>query len=109
MTADPSAVPDLKLEMYSQPRLLSAVRAAVGAFAQRMGFNEIQSGQISLSVDEALCNVMIHGYGREPDGRIWIRLWDIPEEPRAMKIVIEDQAKQVDPATIQPRDLDDIS
>jgi len=106
--ADPTTIPDLQLEMFSQPRLLSAARAAVGNFAQRLGFNEVQCGQISLSIDEALCNVIIHGYERHPDGRIWLKIWDTRSDPPGIRVVIEDRARTVDPATIQPRDLDDI-
>jgi len=103
-----SPVPDLILEMYSQPRLLAAARAMVGNLAQRLGFNEIQCGQISLAIDEALCNIINHGYERRPDGRIWLSVWDLQTLPPGIKVVIEDRAKQVDPETIRPRDLDDI-
>jgi serine/threonine-protein kinase RsbW len=59
-------------------------------------------------VDEALCNVINHGYGREPSGRIWMSVWEIPGDPPAIKVIIEDLARQVDPATIRSRDLDDV-
>ena len=42
------------MELYSQPRFLSAARAMVGQLAQRLGFNEIQCGQLSLVLDDAL-------------------------------------------------------
>ena len=100
--------PDLRLELFSQPRLLAATRAMIGNFAQRLGFSDVQCGQISLAVDEALCNVINHGYGREPSGRIWMSVWEVPGEPTSIKVVIEDLARQVDPATIRSRDLDDV-
>lgn len=105
---DATQQPDLRLEMYSQARLLAAVRAMVGSFAQRMGFNEVHCGQVSLAVDEALCNVINHGYEKRADGRITLSLWAIDGPPARMKIVIEDRAKQVDPNAIRSRDLDDI-
>ena len=108
--------PDLALELYSQARLLAAARAITSSFAQRIGFNEVQCGQISLAVDEALCNIINHGYDRRPDERIWLELWDLasarPEgshgKTAGIRIVVKDRAKQVDPATIRSRDLDDI-
>lgn len=106
--AELSPVPELRLEMYSQPRLLAAARAMVGSLAQRLGFNEIQCGQISLAIDEALCNIINHGYERRPDGRIWLNVWDLKTGPPGIKVVIEDRAKQVEPDRIRPRDLDDI-
>ena len=66
--ADSTAEPEVQLRMFSQPRFLAAVRALVGTMAQRLGFKEMQCGQISLAVDEALCNVITHGYERKPDG-----------------------------------------
>ncbi len=106
--AETSTEPEVKLQMFSQPRFLAAVRALVGTIAQRLGFNEMQCGPISLAVDEALCNVITHGYERRDDGRLWISFWTLNGDPAGLKIVIEDQAAQIDPSKIQPRDLDDI-
>jgi anti-sigma regulatory factor (Ser/Thr protein kinase) len=94
--------------MFSQPRFLAAVRALIASVCDRLGFNSMQCGQISLAVDEALCNVITHGYERRSDGPVWINLWSEEAEPARIKIVIEDLANQVDPDSIQPRDLDDI-
>ncbi|MHC4991830.1 MAG: ATP-binding protein, partial [Planctomycetota bacterium] len=105
---DPQAQPEISLEMYSRPKLLAAARAMVGNVAQRLGFNDVECGQISLAVDEALCNIINHGYERSPDGRIWIRIWSEDSGDPLLKIVVEDRARQVDPESIQPRSLDDI-
>jgi anti-sigma regulatory factor (Ser/Thr protein kinase) len=80
----------------------------VGNIAHWVGFDEVQSGQISLAVDEALCNVIKHGYGRRDDMPIWLSLWALEGKPTGIKIVIEDLATQVDPKKIQGRNLDDI-
>ena len=106
--ADSSAEPEVQVRMFSQPRFLAAVRALVGTMAQRLGFSEMECGQISLAVDEALCNVITHGYDRRPDGQLWINLWALDGTPAGLKIMIEDLAHQVNPNDIQPRDLDDI-
>lgn len=108
---DLSREPHVKFEMLSQPRFLAAARAMVSNLAQRLGFNEMCCGQISLAVDEALCNVINHGYDRQPDGRIWISVWAVESPPASapgIRIVIEDRARQVDPEAIRSRDLDDI-
>ncbi len=99
--------PPLRFEMLSQPRYLSAVRAMVQNVAQRFGFSESDCNQISLAVDEALCNVINHGYEKREDGRIWVSVWPV-EHPPGIRVVIEDVARQVDPADIRPRDLDEI-
>jgi anti-sigma regulatory factor (Ser/Thr protein kinase) len=58
-------------------------------------------------MDEALANVMRHGYKGQRDGRIWISVWT-HENPEALEIVIEDLGASVDPAKIRGRDLDDV-
>ena len=100
--------PEIRLEMASKPRLLAAARAMVGNVAQRLGFTEVQCGQISLAVDEALCNIIKHGYDRRADGKIWISIWSLNTGRGSMKIVLEDRAKQVEPESIRSRDLEDI-
>ena len=106
--ADPNLEPDVRLELYSQSRFLSGVRALVSNIAQRLGFNEIECGQISLAVDEALCNIIKHGYQQRPDGRIWINIWARHNDPAEIKVVIDDLAEQVDLEVIKSRDLADI-
>lgn len=105
---DASVQPDLRVEMYSQAKLLASMRAMVGNFAQRMGFSEVHSGQVSLAVDEALCNVINHGYEKRGDGRITVSLWALDDDPPRLKVMIEDRARQVDPQQIRSRDLNDI-
>jgi anti-sigma regulatory factor (Ser/Thr protein kinase) len=118
----------IEIEMLSQPRYLSGVRTLVSAVAQRLGFHEGECGQIALAVDEALCNVIRHGYERNPKGRIWIKIWPVDDEagetcegaaldapldqhrPQAggIRVVIEDLARRVDPDDIRSRDLTEV-
>ncbi len=102
------ADPVVRLEIASQPELLAGARALIAAMAQRCRFNEIQCGQISLAVDEALCNIIKHGYNCREDERIWISIALTETEPQAIKIVIEDTADQIDVSEIRSRDLDDV-
>jgi anti-sigma regulatory factor (Ser/Thr protein kinase) len=61
-------------------------------------------------VDEALCNVIRHGYERRVDGMIWMSVWPLPDDGKGpgVKIVIEDEARQVEPEKIKGRDLADV-
>lgn len=105
-----STSPHVRIEMHSDPLYLSGAREMISAVARRMGFDELTCSQIALAVDEALANVICHGYERRPDGTIWISLWPLvfgPPKP-SLKIVIEDEAKQVDVNCIKGRDLDDV-
>lgn len=122
-----SDTPHIRLQMYSNPLYLSGARELVGAVARRLCFSDEACGQISLAVDEALCNVIRHGYERRTDGLIWISIYPIGDAaamdpaceagkdgscpcpgPTSIKIVIEDEARQVDPDAIRSRDLEQV-
>lgn len=120
--------PQVRVEIRSNPLYLSGVRELVSAVSRRLGFTEEAGGQIALAVDEALCNVIRHGYGRRPDCPIWLSIWPeggawagapasstptaagAPGDERAdaIRIVIEDEARQVDPQLIKSRDLEEV-
>ena len=102
--------PHIRIELLSDPRYLCGVREMVSAVAERLGFSEEECGQIKLAVDEALCNVVCHGYGKRTDRPIWLSLSPVynGSQVEQLKIVIEDEARQVDPESIQGRNLDDV-
>jgi len=116
--------PQVRIEVRSNPLFLSGVRELIGAVAKRLGFADEAAGQMALAVDEALCNVIRHGYQRAPDKPIWLSIWaeggawadgsprptggSGDERPDAIRIVIEDEAAQVDPALIRSRDLEQV-
>lgn len=105
-----SQKPRLKMEFDSDPMLLCGVREMVASISRRCGLAEMQSSQVALAVDEALCNVFRHGYDRRADRPIWLSLWTLEsgDGPCGVRIVIEDEARQVDPSAIKSRDLEDI-
>jgi serine/threonine-protein kinase RsbW len=104
------STPDIRLELVSDPLYLAGARELVAAVARRLGFTEEGCSQIALAVDEALCNVIRHGYDRRKDLPIWLSLYPEGEDGQvsALRIVVEDEAKQVDPEVIRSRDLDEI-
>ena len=100
----------ITLTMHSDTRYLCVARALVSAFARQAGFDDRTTGQIALAIDEALCNVMRHGYEGRHGMPIWLHLHAIAEADRTvgMRIVLEDEGRQVDPRQIRSRDLADI-
>jgi anti-sigma regulatory factor (Ser/Thr protein kinase) len=109
LDSHPNSRPDLCLELVSNPIYLCGVREMVAQSAKRLGFADPQCSQIALAVDEALTNIMKHGYERRLDGRIWLKL--LPTQTSSgpvLEVVIEDEAKQVDPCIIKGRDLEDV-
>jgi serine/threonine-protein kinase RsbW len=56
----------LKLELTSNPEILSVVRSAVTSLAASLGFTDADSRALTRAVDEALANVIRHAYGNRP-------------------------------------------
>jgi anti-sigma regulatory factor (Ser/Thr protein kinase) len=105
---EPTGPAHVRLEMLSNPVYLSGARELVGAVAKRLGFDDLDCSKIALAVDEALCNVIRHGYQRAADRPIWISIWPLDPAAPGMKLVIEDEARQVDPSQIKSRELTEI-
>ncbi len=110
MTAPFEPTPHLRLELLSQAQYLCCVRELMISVTGRLGFDNLTASKIALAVDEALANVICHGYERAPDGRIWLSVAPIADSGanRGVRIVIEDEARQVEPACIKGRDLEEI-
>ena len=102
--------PDITLQLRSDPQCLCGVRELVLAVAKRYGLSDESASRMTLAVDEALCNIIRHGYQSAPDGPIWLRMWGLGDNGSGpgIRIVIEDEARQIDPQNIHGRDLDDI-
>lgn len=103
--------PEIELRLTSDPMYLCGARELVACIARRIGFDDMDCAKIALAVDEALSNIIRHGYERAFDKPIWLGI--SPLKPSAntiggIVIAIEDEAKQVDPCHMKGRDLDDI-
>ena len=98
----------IQLQFNSDPDILPGIRGMVVSLCERFGFDEHEIGQIALAVDEALANVIRHGYESSADGMIWMQCRIIDSENPTLQVVIEDEGRQVDGDQIQGRDLDDL-
>jgi len=100
----------IRVQVLSQPRYLAGVRELVLAVARRMGFGEAGAGHIALAIDEALANIIRHGYEGAEDRPIFMSITPITEDGAdvGIEVCIEDHAKRVDPSTIKSRDLESV-
>lgn len=97
------------LRIRSEPSELAQVRACVHEKAELIGFDENAIGEIMLAVDEALANVIRHGYGGACDRPIEIRIERTQDGDRpGLVFTIRDFGRQVDPQAIVSRPLDDV-
>jgi anti-sigma regulatory factor (Ser/Thr protein kinase) len=99
---------ELLIQFRSDPDLLPAIRGMLRGLCERQGFNEEEIGHITLAVDEALANIIRHGYQNRSDGPIWISCGFTNASENRLIIEIEDECPQVSPQTMTGRDLKDI-
>lgn len=97
------------LRIQAQPEQLPQARDAIALVATALGFPEEDRCHAVLALDEALANVIKHGYGRACGEPIDIRIVPISSEGRVgVSVAIRDFGRQVNPEEIKSRDLDDI-
>ena len=101
---------NLHLDLTSDPSMLPGVREAVRSWCGRHGWSVEAVADIVLAIDEALSNVIKHGYDGRPGFKIDLRIRTVNDSARgeAVEIVIRDFGKQVPLESIRGRDLDDI-
>ena len=100
----------LQLSITSDPKCLPIVRSAAERMAELEGLGSADAHGLMLAIDEAVTNVIRHGYGGRPDQPIAIALNAVTAKDgrRGIAVEIRDRGRQVDPRTIQGRDLDDV-
>jgi serine/threonine-protein kinase RsbW len=98
------------LAIPSDPRNLVVVRGALEKMAGQEGFSASDVDGIVLAVDEALANVMKHGYEGRRDCTIRVRLEMVTSEEgrRGLLVTVRDFGKQVDPSVIRGRNLEEV-
>jgi anti-sigma regulatory factor (Ser/Thr protein kinase) len=102
----------LKLELHSDPQLLSVVRGALERLTEVFGFSPPDRRSVTRAVDEALTNIMRHCYKGRTDQPIEVYCARL--QPRAsdraegLEILLCDQGPAVDPAKLRGRRLDEI-
>ena len=107
MTLGPDQSMDIRI--LSTACHLPVVRAAMEKVCELAGFDKDTAGQVVLSVDEALANIIRHAYDNAADQPIEISIQVIgPPPERALRVRLRDYGKVVDPAAIRPRDLEDV-
>ena len=86
---------------------MAPVRAMLCELASRAGLDETECGHIALAIDEALTNIIRHGYKNDPNSYIWISVWEL-ENPKGLRIQMDDLAPHVELEQLKSRDLEDV-
>jgi anti-sigma regulatory factor (Ser/Thr protein kinase) len=99
----------IELRVCADPQYLPVVRALVRGAAELAGV-ENRDDLITVAVEEALDNVIEHGYGGACNKPIIIRLNKIDggnDQRAGLEILIRDFGRQVNPESIKGRDLEE--
>lgn len=98
-----------ELTIRCDPTALVEVRKRVRTVAEGIGFAEKDVSNIMLAVDEAIANVIRHGYGGPCEEPIAIRIEQASMDgSAAIQVTIRDYGRQVPPERIVGRSLDDV-
>lgn len=100
----------IELNITSNAKSLPVVRSAVERMARMEGFGDNEAHALVLAIDEALANVIEHGYGGATDQPIAITLTSVhaADGRQGISVAVRDQGRQVDPGAIVGRDLSDV-
>lgn len=100
----------IEFHMRANPEYLSVARAVIRQTFRTAGLEEDKCQLVALAVEEALTNIIRHGYGGPCDQLIVIKLSTIDrynDNGPALEIGIRDFGRQVDPKSIKAQKPDD--
>jgi len=89
---------------------LPRIREELRSWTDQCGWTVAQIDEIVLAVDEAVSNVICHGYANDPNNQVELSMRCVQDakEGAGLEIRIRDYGKQIDPAEIRGRALDDV-
>ncbi len=95
----------MNLQVPSRPDRLKLVRSAVSQAAAYCDCSDEMVRDVVIAVDEALQNVIRHGYSNRADGEIKVTINRTVDN---FLVFIRDYADTVNVEQVQPRNLDDV-
>lgn len=100
---------DIQIRVRSDPRYLGVIRRAVEEASLRLGFSEETVDKIVLAVDEALTNVIRHGYDDRTDGAIVLTIKPVTQSgKRGVEFNVFDRCSITDLSKIKARDVKEV-
>lgn len=88
---------ELKIELPSDPKWLSLMRAVVERWCVFAGFSEEAARPVTLAVDEAITNIIRHAYNNRPTERVLV---EFSTDDRGVAFSVEDTGAPVDRSLI---------
>jgi anti-sigma regulatory factor (Ser/Thr protein kinase) len=82
------------LEIKADLDNLGRVRDFIEASLEASGLDQDSAGELLLAIDEAVSNIIMHGFKSSPDGHIEL---EVKQQPEALLVHIRDNAPLFDP------------
>lgn len=103
----------LRLELQSDPALLSAVRGAVERLTESFGFSAPDCRAVTRAVDEALTNIIRHSYNGRPDRPIEMSFRSVhrsatSKASEGLEILLCDHGPSIERAQLCMRELEEV-
>jgi serine/threonine-protein kinase RsbW len=95
---------EIQFQIRSHPRLLCVVRLVLENALLTRGLSADETNAMILAVDEAIANVIRHGYHEATDQPIWVRLSSIYEPTDGSGSEDDDASRPVAGVEVQLRD-----
>jgi serine/threonine-protein kinase RsbW len=96
----------IELKITSHPANLRDVRKQIEQFAQSIGMPSDMADAVGLALNEAMANVIRHGYDGKTDQPIIVSAEGGEQE---LRLYIRDWAKPFDPSKLKPRRHDKLT
>ena len=93
-----------RLVVANDTKHLTVVREFIARLIQQSALSKEDENKIILAVDEAVTNVIEHGYDNQNDGSIEI---DVVSSPSSFKITIRDTGKVFNPTSTPSLNVQD--
>ena len=97
--------PYFRLTFPANPNWFKTIRTLVLTATKHVGFSNQEASQVSLAIDEALCNIYRHGYQGNHLGSIDFTFESKTSPQLEIKMTIIDEGNQVPLEQIQSRAL----
>jgi len=104
----PHTTSAFQIDFSVSPIWFRAIRGLVTSAALQCGFDHKIAGQVAMATDEALCNILRHGYQGDATGHVVLHVKTSVSPHPHLSIQIDDETIHVDIGAITPRDLDEI-
>ena len=101
----------IEVQIAAEVEYVGVVRTAIHEAIAIAGMPGEDADSVALALDEALANVIRHGYGGSCAKPIIVRVRKLLNEDggvSGLELTVRDFGKQIDPTNIKGRDLSDI-